>query len=179
MTWVNRPILLSIFLIDINAAVPQGSVLGPLLFLIYINDITLGKESDIYLFADNTSIFRSGNDNQRLAAGINSDLNKITLWANRWKITINPTKTVCMLFSKKPAPDKNFIIQVNGEIIGLSDHHKHLGIWLTHNMQWKKHIHEVASKARQRLGCIQKHKYIILAVLPEVFLWVISRDTVQ
>ncbi len=143
----------------INAAVPQGSVLGPLLFLVYINDITLDVDSDIFLFADDTSIFTSGFDNQQLAMRINSDLNKITLWARKWKITINPTKTVCMLFSKKPSPDKNFIIRVNNDIIGLSDHHKHLGVWLSHNMQWKKHLGEISTKARQRLGCIQRHKY--------------------
>ncbi len=62
----------------INAAVPQGSVLGPLLFLVYINDITDGIESDIFLFADDTSIFRSGKDNQLLAQQINSDLKNAT-----------------------------------------------------------------------------------------------------
>ncbi len=78
----------------INAAVPQGSVLGPLLFLIYINDITDGIESSIFLFADDTSIFNSGKNTPMQAQVINSDLNKISLWAKRWKITINPTKTV-------------------------------------------------------------------------------------
>ena len=143
----------------INSAVPQGSVLGPLLFLIYINDITDGIESDIFLFADDTSIFRSGNDNKQLANGINSDLNKITLWARKWKITINPTKTVAMLFSKKPRPVTDFQIRLGNDIIQLSDHHKHLGLWLTSNLNWKKHINEVATKARKRLGCISKHKY--------------------
>ncbi len=143
----------------INAAVPQGSVLGPLLFLVYINDITIDIESDIFLFADDTSIFKSGKNNQILANTINSDLNKISLWAKRWKITINPTKTVCMLFSKKANPDKNFVIRLNNDIIGLSDSHKHLGLCLTSDIQWKKHINEIASKARQRLGCLQKYKF--------------------
>ncbi len=143
----------------INAAVPQGSVLGPLLFLVYINDVTMDIESDIFLFADDTSIFSSGKDTPRLAQKINSDLNKIALWARRWKITINPTKTVSMLFTKKTNPNKNFQIKLNNEIIKLSEHHKHLGLWLTTNLTWKKHIAEVATKGRKRLGCIQKHKY--------------------
>ena len=143
----------------INAAVPQGSVLGPLLFLVYINDITDGIESDIYLFADDTSIFRSGKNNIVLSQGINSDLNKITLWAKKWKITINPTKTVAMLFTKKANPNKNFHIMINNDIVKLSDSHKHLGLWLSHNMTWKKHIKEMASQARKRLGCLQKNKY--------------------
>ncbi len=143
----------------INAAVPQGSVLGPLLFLVYINDVTSDIDSNIFLFADDTSIFSSGKDTPTLAQNINSDLNKITLWARRWKITINPTKTVCMLFTKKSKPNKNFQIRLNNEIIKLSDHHKHLGLWLSTNLTWKKHISEMAAKGRKRLGCIQKHKY--------------------
>ncbi len=65
--------------------VMQSNLLGPLLFLIYINDVTEGIESDIFLFADDTSIFRSGKNNQILAQQINSDLNKISLWAKKWK----------------------------------------------------------------------------------------------
>ncbi len=143
----------------INAAVPQGSVLGPLLFLVYINDVTLDIDSEIFLFADDTSIFKSGKDTKLMAQQINSDLNKIALWAKRWKININPTKTVSMLFSKKSNPDKNFQIRLNSEIIQLSDHHKHLGLWLSSDATWTKHINESALKARKRLGCVQKHKY--------------------
>ncbi len=143
----------------INAAVPQGSVLGPLLFLIYINDVTEGIDSDIFLFADDTSIFRSGKNNQTLAQQINSDLNKISLWAKKWKININPTKTVCMLFSKKANPDNSFVIKLNNDIIKLSTHHKHLGLWITNNLTWKKHIGEIATKARKRLGCLKLHAF--------------------
>ncbi len=143
----------------INAAVPQGSVLGPLLFLVYINDVTLDIQSDIFLFADDTSIFKSGKNNIQLAQCINSDLNKISLWAKRWKININPTKTVTMLFSKKTSPDRNFQIKINNEVIKLSNAHKHLGLWLTSNLQWKKHIKEVSAKARKRLGCLQNNKF--------------------
>ena len=121
--------------------------------------MTIDIESDIFLFADDTSIFKSGKDNKLSANIINSDLNKISLWARNWKITINPTKTVAMLFSKKATPDRNFQIKIGNEYIGLSDHHKHLGVWLTSNMTWEKHIEEVSKKARQRLGCIQRHKF--------------------
>ncbi len=143
----------------INAAVPQGSVLGPLLFLVYINDVTHDIDSDIFLFADDTSIFKSGKDNKVSANIINSDLNKIALWAKKWKITINPSKTVSMLFSKKSNPDRNFIVKLDNDIIKLSNEHKHLGLWLSSNVSWKKHIKECACKARQRLGCLQSHKY--------------------
>lgn len=96
-----------------------------------------------------------------MAQKINSDLNKISLWAKRWKITINPTKTVCMLFSKKNNPDTNFQVRLNNDIIKLSACHKHLGLWLSSDMTWKKHISEIATKARKRLGCIRKFKYLL------------------
>ncbi len=64
-----------------------------------------------------------------------------------------------MLFTKKATPNDNFQIKLNNEIIKLSDTHKHLGVWLSKNMTWKKHISEIATKARKRLGCIKAHKY--------------------
>ncbi len=76
-----------------------------------------------------------------------------------WKININPTKTVCMLFSKKANPDNNFVVKLNNDIIKLSTHHKHLGLWLTNNVSWKKHISEIATKARKRLGCLKLHSF--------------------
>ena len=142
-----------------NAGVPQGSVLGPLLFLIYINDICLDVQSNIFLFADDTSIFRSGKNIEELASGINSDLNLISLWAKKWKIQINPDKTVGMLFSRKSEPSSNFIIKLANDIIKISQHHKHLGLWLSSNLTWTKHISELALKARKRLGCLKRHKY--------------------
>ena len=86
----------------INAGFPQGSVLGPLLFLMYVNDITDKLQNMTYLFADDTSLFCLVLNNNVINAVniINSDLRNLDRWAKKWHVTINASKTVAMLFSR-------------------------------------------------------------------------------
>ena len=75
---------------DVNAGVPQGSILGPLLFLIYINDLSDGLKSECKLFADDTSLFSVVNDINTSVSDLNEDLEKIINWAFKWKMNFNP-----------------------------------------------------------------------------------------
>ena len=87
--------------VNINAGVPQGSRLGPLLFIIYINDIVDNLESDILIFADDCSLLASGLDPAETADQLNRDLLKISAWADRWKVNFNAGKTKNIIFSNK------------------------------------------------------------------------------
>ena len=76
--------------VDIRAGVPQGSILGPLLFLIYVNDLPDGLKSECKLFADDTSLFSVVHDISTSASDINNDLTLISNWAFQWKMSFNP-----------------------------------------------------------------------------------------
>ena len=78
--------------ISILSGVSQGSILGPLLFLIYTNDIVLDIRCEIFLFADDTVLS---------IQTVNNDLNKFSRWVSQWLVSLNPTKTKYMIFSKK------------------------------------------------------------------------------
>ena len=74
----------------IKAGFPQGSVLGPLLFLVYINDLPEGLTSNVKLFADDTSIFSVVRDSSSSSLSLNEDLSKISQWGYKWKMLFNP-----------------------------------------------------------------------------------------
>ena len=75
---------------NVNAGVPEGSILGPLLFLIYINDLADELSSNTKLFADDTSLLSLVHNNDSSAAELNNDLAKISHWAQQWKMSVNP-----------------------------------------------------------------------------------------
>ena len=86
---------------NINAGVPQGSVLGPLLFLIYINDLTNELISNPFIYADDTMLFEVVENVDVSAANLNDDLNRISHWSNKWLVTMNPSKCRSLVFSLK------------------------------------------------------------------------------
>ena len=86
---------------EVSAGVPQGLVLGPLLFLIYINDLTNNLKCDFKLLADDTSMFTVVENETVSAKNMNRNLEKISLWARQWKMHFNADKTEELLFLLK------------------------------------------------------------------------------
>ena len=134
--------------IQINAGVPQGSVLGPLLFLVYINDITsVIQHCHIRLFADDTCLFINVDNRNETGALINEDLYFISQWAKDWLVDFNAKKTKEMIISYKKDHNQHPELYFNNHVVSSVESHSHLGIILSNNLKWSAHIDEVASKS--------------------------------
>ena len=144
-----------------NAGVPQGSILGPLLFLVFINDIVDNIQSKIYIFADDTSIMRPITNAAEDFQILNRDLQTLFNWAQNWRVTFNAKKTEYMVFSLKNKPVNYPLLYLGNTQITQVDHHTHLGLTFDVKMTWRNHIHRVYTKASQRLANIKRIRYII------------------
>ena len=148
-------------IVHISAGVPQGSILGPLLFLIYINDIVEDIHCKIRLFADDTTLYIIVDNPLHAAITLNSDLEKINHWASRWLVSFNPSKTQSLLISRKHNKPFHPPILMNNTIIQEVENHKHLGITLSSSGTWHEHISSIKQKAWQRINALRKFKFTL------------------
>ena len=139
----------------ITSGVPQGSVLGPLLFLIYINDITDDLASLPLIYADDTTLLEIVDDPVVSAGRLNSDLHKISVWADKWLVTMNPVKSRNVIFSLKRNKQVHPPLFLSSNIVKDVESHTHLGLTLQSSMSWRKHIVRVFEKASKRLNMLK------------------------
>ena len=144
---------------SVAAGVPQGSRLGPLLFIIYINDIIEDIESDILIFADDTSLLAKGKTIDETAEILKRDLQKVVDWAAKWKVTFAADKTKQMIFSKKNITNSPLLL-LNNEEIKRVKHHKHLGLFMSENLDWSAHVHYVCMRANRKLAVLRKNRML-------------------
>lgn len=140
-----------------SAGVPQGSVLGPYLFLIYINDIVENLSSNVRLFADDTTLFTVINNEESVKI-LNEDLYKIARFADNWLIILNPSKTKSMTMTRKRTTNWPQI-EINETTLIDDVSHTHLGITLTSNGTWTEHINNIYQKAAYRLNIMRMLKH--------------------
>ena len=132
---------------SIKAGVPQGSILGPLLFLVYINDIVENIHSSIRLFADDASLYIIVDDPIDSANQLNNDLQTIHLWAKTWLVTFNPAKSESVIFSRKRNKPYHPRVFMNQTEIEEVTSHKHLGVVFPNDCTWHEHLDYIKSKA--------------------------------
>lgn len=142
----------------IESGVPQGSVLGPLLFLVYINDLTDKIKSNIRLFADDSSLFASVSDIQTTQQLLSEDLHTIADWAYQWKMNFNPDaskQAIEVVFSVKRNPGVHPPLSFNGSPVSRLDSTKHLGLVLDSRLTFTKHIREAIIKAKKGIAILK------------------------
>ena len=139
-----------------HAGVPQGSVLGPLLFLIYINDIVKDIGSNIRLFADDTSLYIVVTDPDTSAELLTSDLVKIEDWAEKWLVTFQPPKTNSLVISRKVNKPAHPPLFMQNQQIKEVDSHKHLGLYFSNDGTWHHQIQYIKDKAWTRINTMRK-----------------------
>ena len=143
---------------NIFAGVPQGSVLGPLLFLIYVNDVAVNMLSTCRLFADDNSLQQSSNNMLELEYKLNHDLHILELWSKKCLLQFNPSKTKVIFFTKKNIniTPKLFF---KGDRLECVPVHRHLGLLLSHNLSWSEYIDSIVSSSYKKIGLLKKLKY--------------------
>ena len=144
------------------AGVTQGSILGPLLLLVYINDLPNGLKSNAKLFADDTSLFTIVKDKQESADVLNKDLSLISKWAFNWKMLFRPGTNKPaqeVLFSRKKKTQNHPNKSLNNIQVERVSHQKHQGIILNEKLNFKEHIHSTIFKVNGGIAVIKKLRY--------------------
>ena len=142
---------------QVKSGVPQGTVLGPLMFLLYINDIGAHTGSSIRLFADDCLLYRviqDANDAQALQ----NDLAQMCSWATDWQMLFNADKCSVLTITHRQSPLK-FDYTIGGKQLQHVTHHPYLGVELTSDLNWEYHINQTVSKSQRTLNLIRRNLY--------------------
>ena len=155
-------------ILDVNAGVPQGSRLGPLLFIIFINDIITNLESEITIFADDTTLLATGKDPNLTTQQLNRDLVKISDWASRWKVLFNAKKSKDLIFSKKYLHNSPPTL-LDGAVINRVHSQRHLGLILSSTLDWSMQVNDICLKANRKLAVLKSVKLLSRQTLDQLY----------
>ena len=162
---------------DVNVGVPQGSILGPLLFSIYINDLADGL-SNAKLFADDTSLFSVVHSVNTIAKELNNNLLKISRWAYQWKMSFKPDPSKQdqeVLFSRKTKKEYHASLAFSSNNISETNSQKHLGGVLNNRLSFEDHLKTILNKVNKTIGLLRK----LHNILPRSALFTIYKSFIR
>ena len=142
----------------LKGGVAQGSVLGPVIFLLMINDLPDALFNNTHLFADDTSVLFSHSPRSDITTTINEELERLERWADTWMLDLNPSKTKFMVISTSrdvviPTPT------ARGQPIEYTSSHKHLGVTFNDRYTWTDHVHQITDQVSSRIGVLRSLRF--------------------
>ena len=151
--------------LSVRYGVPQGSVLGPLLFSLYINDLPLYIDGSCELFADDNSIHTSHSSLSSVSSNLQESVNRLVDWTHLNHMSLNPQKTKCMCITTRQKRQKQTTslpsICISNETTDEVKSHKVLGITIDNNLSWSDHISLLCKKVSQKLFQLSKIKHFL------------------
>ncbi len=154
---------------NVLCGVPQGSILGPLFFLLYINDLPSSTSFKVKLFADDACLIKSNEDEKALQVEVNNELSKVNDWLKVNKLSLNYEKTNFMIFSNKKTKT-DIKIKIDGVFLNKVNSTKYLGVILDDKLNWSSHVSYVHSKLCKASHIISKLRYYVsLSALKMVY----------
>ena len=134
---------------SVVSGVPQGTVLGPIAFLFYINDLAVNISSFVRLFADDALVYNTDRTT------LQEDLRKLETWQDVWLMSFNPSKCVTMTIGTRNPPKNTF--PFCGQQLEPVDSNPYLGVSLNNTLTWRNHIDEACKKAQRVLGVVRRN----------------------
>ena len=144
----------------LHAGVPQGAILSPLLFSIYVNDVPSCNSTggSTNLFADDTSLFTVDQDVSTLSTKMQSCVDSLSAWFDRWLLTVNTAKSAVMVIRSKRKPPVSLSVSIKGCVLPQTPFHRHLGLVVNDTLTWSTHVDSIVSKASSRIGLLRRLK---------------------
>ena len=153
-------------ILPITVGVPQGSILGPLLFIIYINDFS--QASSVFkfiMYADDTTLFSNlksfGNNIQTREYLINAELSNVREWLDINKLSLNKSKSKYMIFHVPNKDIQYLTLKIDNVIIEKVDEFSFLGLTMDTNLNWKRHSEKICNKCAKMIGILNRLKYVL------------------
>ena len=148
--------------LTLDIGVPQGSVLGPLLFLIFINDLPHATNFKVKLFADDTLLSMESDNLKDLEDDVNREINKVHKWLCANKLTLNISKSKYMILSSRNKPrERDFAVKINKTKLDKCTSYKYLGVFIDENLNWKAHISYICEKLTKVCGIFAKLRHCV------------------
>ena len=140
----------------LHAGVPQGAILSPFLFSLYMNDITAFTNGDVNLFADDTSAFTVSDSVANLQCSLQTVADELSSWFSNWALTINVANTAVMVFNSYVSGEVCHNFLFTSTAMRYSNVHKHLSVHIDSHLSWSNHISAIINKGSSKLGLLRR-----------------------